>query len=287
MGRRAAATCAIIAAGTAICLYYARFALIDDAYISFRYARNLLEGHGLVFNPGERVEGYTNFLWVMLLAGARVLGVGFETASRVLGAGCGLLTVAVLADLAPRADRRPPWSVLLAPALFVAGLVPLMWAVHGLETALFTLLLALAFRADIRGLAEGRIRPASAVWLGLASLTRPEGTALFVARLAWGLLFEGAPYRRRGVWLHLGTYAAIFGPSWSGASSTTDTRFPTPSMPRWGSHPPWPSVACSTWGVSSSRGARCCSWPSCPRRVPRCASGTWPTPSGCSPRGSG
>nr|MBC8422663.1 hypothetical protein [bacterium] len=34
----------------------------EDAFISFRYAANLLDGHGLVFNPGERVEGYTNFL---------------------------------------------------------------------------------------------------------------------------------------------------------------------------------------------------------------------------------
>ena len=42
--------------------------LCDDAFISFRYARNLLEGHGLVFNPGERVEGYTNLLWVLELA---------------------------------------------------------------------------------------------------------------------------------------------------------------------------------------------------------------------------
>ncbi|MCY3959730.1 MAG: hypothetical protein OXG65_15775, partial [Chloroflexi bacterium] len=39
----------------------------DDAFISFRYVRNLLEGHGLVFNPGEYVEGYTNFLWVLEL----------------------------------------------------------------------------------------------------------------------------------------------------------------------------------------------------------------------------
>ena len=42
--------------------------LCDDAFISFRYTRNLLEGHGLVFNPGEYVEGYTNFLWILELA---------------------------------------------------------------------------------------------------------------------------------------------------------------------------------------------------------------------------
>ncbi|HXF48671.1 MAG TPA: hypothetical protein VNL73_04495, partial [Verrucomicrobiae bacterium] len=42
--------------------------LQDDAFISFRYIRNFLDGHGLVFNVGERVEGYTNFFWIMLLA---------------------------------------------------------------------------------------------------------------------------------------------------------------------------------------------------------------------------
>ena len=49
--------------------YGARRFLLDDAFISFRYARNLLEGNGLVWNPGERVEGYSNFLWVLELAG--------------------------------------------------------------------------------------------------------------------------------------------------------------------------------------------------------------------------
>ena len=44
------------------------WSLCNDAFISFRYARNLLEGHGLVFNPGEYVEGYSNFLWVLELA---------------------------------------------------------------------------------------------------------------------------------------------------------------------------------------------------------------------------
>ena len=40
----------------------------DDAYISYRYAENFIQGNGLVFNPGERVEGYTNFLWIILLS---------------------------------------------------------------------------------------------------------------------------------------------------------------------------------------------------------------------------
>src|SRR5436189_992982 len=53
----------------------------DDAFISFRYAQNLAEGNGLVFNPGERVEGYTNFLWVLLLAAGDVLGAAPDVAA--------------------------------------------------------------------------------------------------------------------------------------------------------------------------------------------------------------
>ncbi|OGC41366.1 hypothetical protein A2548_02460, partial [candidate division WOR-1 bacterium RIFOXYD2_FULL_41_8] len=41
--------------------------ILDDAFISFRYAYNFAHGHGLVWNIGERVEGYTNFLWTMIM----------------------------------------------------------------------------------------------------------------------------------------------------------------------------------------------------------------------------
>jgi hypothetical protein len=39
----------------------------DDAVTSMQYAKNLAHGHGLVFNQGERVDGYTNFLWVLVM----------------------------------------------------------------------------------------------------------------------------------------------------------------------------------------------------------------------------
>src|SRR5262245_10458405 len=47
----------------------------DDAFISFRYADNLVHGLGLVFNAGERVEGFTNFLWTLWIALGMRLGV--------------------------------------------------------------------------------------------------------------------------------------------------------------------------------------------------------------------
>jgi hypothetical protein len=57
----------------------------DDAFISFRYADNLVHGRGLVWNPGERVEGFTNFLWTLVLAGAIRLGLDPVQGSVVFG----------------------------------------------------------------------------------------------------------------------------------------------------------------------------------------------------------
>jgi capsule synthesis protein PGA_cap len=59
----------LIATVAGLAFAWSKRAIVDDAFISFRYAENLLEGRGLVFNEGERVEGYTNFLWTVLMAG--------------------------------------------------------------------------------------------------------------------------------------------------------------------------------------------------------------------------
>ena len=54
---------------------------VDDAYIGFRFLDNWLDGQGMVFNPEERVEGYTNFLWLVILAPLRLTGLSVETAA--------------------------------------------------------------------------------------------------------------------------------------------------------------------------------------------------------------
>lgn len=57
----------------------------DDAFISFRYAENLVQGKGLVYNEGQRVEGYTNFLWTMMIAAGLWLSIDPVLCSQVLG----------------------------------------------------------------------------------------------------------------------------------------------------------------------------------------------------------
>ena len=65
---------------------------LDDAYITFRYARHLAEGYGFgAWNhTGEHVEGYSSLLWMLLLAGAARLGVDVRLASKVLGVAAAL-----------------------------------------------------------------------------------------------------------------------------------------------------------------------------------------------------
>src|SRR4030042_1361768 len=89
---------------------------VDDAYISFRYAENAAKGYGLVFNPGERVEGYTNFLWVILLAGFYWIGANTLLAAKAIGIVCGVIIMYLSCRFVQRAFvLRWEWA-LLVPA---------------------------------------------------------------------------------------------------------------------------------------------------------------------------
>lgn len=118
-------------------------ALFDDAFISYRYAYNLVRGVGLVYNPGERVQGYTNFLWTLLAAAAIKLGRDPLAATRWLGVvayavACGL--TAWLASLAgPHPLRRA--SALAITCLLILQKDFASFAGTGLETSFVALLL--------------------------------------------------------------------------------------------------------------------------------------------------
>jgi len=153
---------------------------IDDAYISFRYAGNLLDGHGLVFNPGDPVEGYSNLSWVLLSAAGMAVGLSPLVWARILGLACAvgvlLLVPSLVRRLDPEAERFGGMATV-----FTACCGPLAcWSFAGLETSLFALLAVLGWRAgmDRRGIT------AAVVGL-LLVLTRPEGMALGTAFCLW------------------------------------------------------------------------------------------------------
>lgn len=155
--------------------------LSDDSFIGFRYARNLVDGLGIVWNPGERVEGYTNFLWVVILAAGIRMGIPPEGLSRGLGFLSGAL---VLGTIAWFSARRSGWRdpfIWAAPALLAAHRSFAGWSSGGLETQAFSFLVLAGYALVLHD-SESALgpRPASALVLALATLTRPEG-ALFAA----------------------------------------------------------------------------------------------------------
>ena len=122
--------------------YFMRSA-IDDAYISFRYAKNLVEGRGLVFNPGERVEGYTNFLWTLVAAIPIWLGVSVEQFLHVITAASAGVAVWATYRLGRLVFRRD--DIAMVGAILVGtNATFLSFATSGLETMPQTALLALA-----------------------------------------------------------------------------------------------------------------------------------------------
>lgn len=170
--------------------------LQDDAYITFRYASHVLDGHGPVWNAGEAVEGYSNFSWMVALIFVRKLGIGFELGSQLLGVLClvwSLLSIFQLGRSLLPSDR---WA-LLATFLAATNYSFFMYATGGLETQLIAALSLQAWAITAHALRKSTITALSATFLSLilalAVMTRPDaplialmlgGTAIAVAARA-------------------------------------------------------------------------------------------------------
>jgi arabinofuranosyltransferase len=186
----AVAVAAAFAVILAVIAYHAwvYYFLCDDAYISFRYARNLVDGYGLVYNRGERVEGYTNFLWVLELATLwKLFGLTPPITATVLSVLCtvgSLSCVAWLAVSTPFRDRRAA-AVWLAFLLLAANRSWAVWTTSGLETRQFTFLILLAV-CLLRHVPRGaRMLAGVSLCMAAAEYTRPEGLLLWGCGLAW------------------------------------------------------------------------------------------------------
>lgn len=160
---------------------------VDDAYISFRYAENFARGDGLVFNKGEFVEGYTNFLWVLLLGLFKKIGIDVSQTSTILGITTSLLTLGFMFFISQESSlkyRMMPQNFrdvfhFLGILLLATSPAFGIWAVAGLETPLFSCLLTAAIWLHLREIQQPQRFPMSAGCFGLLALTRPEGIMYF------------------------------------------------------------------------------------------------------------
>lgn len=191
--------------------------LCDDAFISFRYAHNLATGHGLVFNPGfARVEGYTNFLWVVVLAAFDFLGAKPEHVAPVLSILLTVLLWGLVARAAWRWIPEGPWrfAVLLPTAWLAVTRSVAVWSTSGLETRLFeVLVVAGVFRLidDLAAVSDGKgsRAPWGAALLALAALTRPDG--MLIGGCAMAAAAAVLAIRRRLRFADVAAHALVFG----------------------------------------------------------------------------
>jgi hypothetical protein len=179
----------------------ARWWTTDDALITFRYVENWVHGHGLVYNLGEPVEGFSSPLFIVLLGGLRAAGVDLFVAANLLGVAAVVGQVCCVLDLTHRATGRL-WLGALAGALFASDRMVAVWATGGLETAGYGLLVLLAFRAVVVGATPRR---ATVLFL-LVAAARPEGVALYFVYLAW---LAAAPERRAGLLPSLNRFVPV------------------------------------------------------------------------------
>ena len=177
----------------AACIYGGELAYIfsitpdpcEDAYITFRFSKNLADGNGPVFNPGERVEGYSNPLWMFSIAIARKLGFDMAGYSRMAGALFNTLTLLLVWFIPWRWFAVRGAASLGGPVLYMLCLPLQFYAASGLETSLYTFLVAASAGAIMWAGASSARCTAAFFLLLLTALTRPEGAIFCVFYCLW------------------------------------------------------------------------------------------------------
>lgn len=187
---------------------YSVFGLMeDDSYITLRYAANVAAGHGPVFNAGERVEGFTSFLHLMLdVLLYRIFSPADPLfAVKTMSVFFGVLTLAATYRLARAAGLNSTGAIAAQIALAISISFAVS-SVNGLETSLYAFLLTLALTSLLRELDAGRTtsRYLSGFLLFVATLARPDGMVLFGFILAFrwiaGMRGNASMSRDLGKW---------------------------------------------------------------------------------------
>lgn len=178
---------------------------IDDAFITFRYARNLLDGQGFVYNPGQPVLGTTTPLFTLLLALLALpfggASANFPALSLSVSAIADGLTVILLYTLGKQLGSRTVG--LVAALVWAVAPFSVTFAIGGLETSVYVLLLVSTFWAYLNG------RVAMAAGLSAAAiLTRPDAVLLAGPLLAWHAL-RSRPHALQGAFWRQNAKAAL------------------------------------------------------------------------------
>jgi hypothetical protein len=160
------------------------FYLDDVQMVGMRYGRNLADGLGLVWNTGERVEGFTNPAWVLIMAAVHAAGAPDATAALYIKAIAWMLACAVLA-LAVRLRRQlagpDAWADAALLLMLAMNAEVVFWAANGFETPLLTALLLWLLTRVIEEAERGTATAGTMVATGALGLMRADAYLLIAA----------------------------------------------------------------------------------------------------------
>jgi len=153
--------------------------IVDDTFFLFRYAQHLAQGFGLVWNypPFDPVEGYSNFLWIVILSTSFRLGIEPILFAKLLGATFSIINVFLTYYLALKVFNNK-WIANLSAFIVVIMPAFALWGVSGMETQFFTFLFLIGIILFVSEYGKDKI-PYSSVVFALFAMTRPEGAIIF------------------------------------------------------------------------------------------------------------
>jgi hypothetical protein len=180
------------------------FSLFDDAMIAMRYARNLANGYGLVWNPGgERVEGYTDPLWVLFMSLIHLLPIPQSKTSLFVQ-----LTAAVLLAVNLYFVRKIALSVsdgsesvALGAVILTASYLPINhWSLQGMEVSLLILIMSICLWRAIQCMNDRTFRLWPYVLLGISTCVRLDMAVPFGGLVLFLATVDPVNRRRHLVW---------------------------------------------------------------------------------------
>ncbi len=172
------------------------FTLFDDAMISMQYAKNLANGDGLVWNAGgERVEGFSNPLWVFMMAAIHLLPLPaskMSLAVQILGAVLLLLNL-IFVKLAGDEISDKNIFVSIGAVLLTALYYPLNnWALLGNEVSLLALLITITIWLVFRGFRQGNVSRWIYPLMAIGLFVRMDALIPFTVILLFLIIFDSA-----------------------------------------------------------------------------------------------
>ncbi len=185
------------------------YVLFDDAMISMRYARNLAAGHGPVWNPGERVEGFTNPLWVAWMGAVHLLPLPSRQVSLVVQISGAVLLIANLLFVKKTGREVSGSAVVSLLAVFLTAFYFSLnnWTLQGMEVGLVTLLITASAWGTIRALKQKEFVFWPYLALALGTWVRLDVAVAYLAFWLFLLVFD-PDHRRQHLTWGLGLLAA-------------------------------------------------------------------------------